>query len=152
MRSRSAGRCGETEITPIDPTTAVGFAMIRRAPSAARYEPDAPTPRIAATTGLALASRWIARNRSSEAVADPPGESISRTTAGMRADSRMCRSSSTNSALRPPPVIGPWMRTIATCLAGNGRGGHAKSRRTVDPGWMGADIAATSWTGVRHPT
>ena len=41
-----------------------------------------------ATRGFFAASRSKARNSSSDAVADPPGESMSRTTAGTRDDSR----------------------------------------------------------------
>ena len=53
-------------------------------------------------------------NSSSDAVADPPGESMSSTTAGTRDDSRRRRASSISSRVRPDPPIGPCSRMIAT--------------------------------------
>jgi hypothetical protein len=94
-------------MTPIEPTMACGCVTIVRAAIAARYEPDAPVPRIAATSGFLAASRSRARNMLSEAVAEPPGESMSSTTAGTRRDSRRRRTSSIQSAVRAPSAIGP---------------------------------------------
>lgn len=68
----------------MEPTTAPGKLRMRRAPQAAKYAPDAPVPRIQATTGLADASRFTATWMASDAVADPPGESMSRSTPRMR--------------------------------------------------------------------
>jgi hypothetical protein len=75
---------GRTLMTPIDPTSALGNARTRVAAHAMKYAPEAPTPLIQATTGLRAASRRSATYSCSEAIAVPPGESISRRTARTR--------------------------------------------------------------------
>ena len=101
-------------MTPIEPTTELGCATMVDAARAARYDPDAPTPRMAATSGFLAASRSRARNMSSLAVAEPPGESMSSTTAGTRSDSRRRRTSSIQFAVRSPPPIVPNRRSTTT--------------------------------------
>ena len=48
-------------MTPMEPTRALGMAMMREAGQLNRYAPDAPTPRMKETTGFFLAKDVTAR-------------------------------------------------------------------------------------------
>src|SRR5262249_58715928 len=61
-------------ITPIEPVTVPGWAMIASAAIEMKYPPDAATSLIDTTTGLpALRTLTTSRQIASEATYDPPG-------------------------------------------------------------------------------
>src|SRR6266508_4093054 len=151
--SRSSSRVsrGPAAMTPTEPINAVGLATMRRAAIAARYAPEAPVPRIAATSGFLAASRARARYRSSEPAAEPPGESTSRTTAGTRLDSRRRRASSIHSDVRPAPRMGPYRRSTATRPGGMwrdepGRNDRSRSAIVTEGRW---DLIASAYPRPR---
>jgi hypothetical protein len=60
----------------MDPTRAEGNATILVAALLSMYAPDAPVPRMKATTGFFLARLCTQEWRNSDAPTDPPGESM----------------------------------------------------------------------------
>ena len=98
---------GRIEMTPIEPTMAIGTAMIFVAPAATMYAPEAPVPRTNAITGFFFAIFDTALNRYSDGPAAPPGESISMTSARILLFSSIARSIRMNSVVRAGEPIAP---------------------------------------------
>jgi hypothetical protein len=100
----------------MDPTIALGKARMRVAAHARKYAPDAPVPLIQATTGLRAARRLTATKSCSEAIAVPPGESISSSTERMRGLRPACPIVRISSSVRTAPPIAPRICSTAMRL------------------------------------